>query len=589
MNNKVLAGLVGVVLLLVAMPVPGFVNAQDDFKLPSLWTYDLNSTCISGAAAGDIDNDGKLEIVFGTHQGDGHLYALNAENGSLLWRFLPGGGPLESSVRIHDINNDSQLEIVFAGYDSYIEGTGILYALNGSDGVPLWEYPIGGHSRGGAAIVDIDEDSKLEIIVGMSRNDTGGYVHIVNAEDGSLHHTVGPFDGDIHSSPAVLDLNLDRHLDFVVATQDGDNSMHAIDGTDYSTMWTYQADAGFREGCSFADIDGDAIQELVIGSEDGRIHAVNGEDGSNLWIYEGDSTYYAVTVVDMEPFHGPEIVAISRNMVVVLHSDGEPSWSMSHQSPTLTNSLTTPAVSDLNGNDMVDVCYGDSEGWVEVRDGNSGIIYIFKLNGSIPFNTMGIYHSPIIADLDDDGFLDIFVVGGKSTSVDPEDNYGRAFAFKGTGGTGDGWLTDKHDVRNTGCLDGYSDVVMISGHVEDYYNESAIVGAQVGTRGGNLFVTTDETGNYSLNLYPGVTAITVDAEGYDSAIRTVRILAEEGQVFNFRLVEESNSTAPVFLPPIEETLPTHIIAGIIIEVGIVMATVGAVIIVMAMVKKRYGG
>lgn len=550
MNGKVLAVVIGVVFLFLAKPIPGYILAQDEMKLPSLWTYDLDSASVSGAAAGDIDGDGKLEVVFGTHRGDGHLYALNAENGSLLWKFWLGGGPIESAVRIYDINNDSQKEVVFIAYDSYIERTGVLYALNGSDGDTIWEYSMDGHSRGGPAIVDIDEDSKLEIIVGLSSNGTGGYVHIINAEDGSLHQAVGPFDGDIHSSPAVLDLNLDGHLDFVVATQAGGNSIHAIDGTDFSTMWTYQAAAGFRDGFTYADIDRDSILELVIGSEDGRIHAVNGEDGSKLWVYEGSSSYYAVSIVDKGSIFGPKIVAIGSTMVVVLNSDGGPTWSTWHGSSTTSYPSTTPAVSDLNGNGVVDICVGNSQGRIMVRESDyGGIILHFNVSDSMPLDTMGIYHGPIIADLDDDGYLDIFVVGGKWDSANPEDNYGQAYAFKGTGGTGDGWLMDKHDVLNSGSFEGYSDAVMISGHVEDFNNSTAIAGARVGTKGGNLFVTTDETGNFSLNRYPGITTITVEVEGYRNVVRTVRILAEEGQVFDFRLLEES-------MPP-STPLPTN--------------------------------
>ncbi len=588
MNRKVFAVLIGVFLLFLAKPVPGYVIAQDDMKLPTLWTYDLDSASVSGAAAGDIDGDGKLEVVFGTHRGDGHLYALNAENGSLLWRFWPGDGPIESAVRICDINNDSQKEVVFNAYDSYVNGTGVLYALNGSDGAIMWEYFMEGYSRGGPAIVDIDEDSKLEIIVGSSRNDTVGYVHIINAEDGSLHHAVGPFDGDIHSSPTVLDLNLDGHLDFVIATQHGDNSLHAINGTDFSTMWTYQAAAGFREGCSYADIDNDAILELVIGSEDGRIHAINSEDGSKLWVYEGIASYYAVSIADMGRFFGPEIVAIGENTVVVLNSDGEPSWSFWHGSSTTSYPLTSPTLSDLNGNDAMDICFGDSQGRIEVNDGDRGIILHFNVSDSMPLGSMGIYHSPIIADLDDDGYLDMFVVGGEWTSANSEDNYGQAFAFKGTGGTGEGWLMDRHDTRNSGCFEGYSDIVMISGHVEDYRNNTAIAGAQVGTRGGNLFATTDESGNFSLNRYPGITTLTVEAEGYDSGIRTVRILDEEGQFFDFKLLEENTVTAPIVFPIINSTTTSPVILPIADDTlffyGAVV--VGTIVVVLVLFRKK---
>jgi outer membrane protein assembly factor BamB len=54
----------------------------------TMWTYELLSQCYGSPACGDIDNDGYLEIVFGTYFDDEHAYALNAEDGSLLWRNL---------------------------------------------------------------------------------------------------------------------------------------------------------------------------------------------------------------------------------------------------------------------------------------------------------------------------------------------------------------------------------------------------------------------------------------------------------------------------------------------------------------------
>ena len=50
-----------------------------------LWWYDLNAPCFGSAATDDIDTDNNLELVFGTYFNDEHVYALNANNGSLLW------------------------------------------------------------------------------------------------------------------------------------------------------------------------------------------------------------------------------------------------------------------------------------------------------------------------------------------------------------------------------------------------------------------------------------------------------------------------------------------------------------------------
>ena len=52
-----------------------------------IWSYNLDDMSFANSAAADIDNDNKLEIVFGTYRNDGKIYALNAEDGSMLWQW----------------------------------------------------------------------------------------------------------------------------------------------------------------------------------------------------------------------------------------------------------------------------------------------------------------------------------------------------------------------------------------------------------------------------------------------------------------------------------------------------------------------
>ncbi len=52
-----------------------------------LWSFDTRDASFGQTAAGDIDGDGKLELVFGCYRNDSSVYALNAEDGSLLWKF----------------------------------------------------------------------------------------------------------------------------------------------------------------------------------------------------------------------------------------------------------------------------------------------------------------------------------------------------------------------------------------------------------------------------------------------------------------------------------------------------------------------
>jgi outer membrane protein assembly factor BamB len=81
----------------------------------------------SSPALGDIDNDGKLEVVVGSD--DHKIYALNGENGSLLWSYSTGYF-VRSSPSLGDIDNDGKLEVVVGS------GDGNVYALSTGSPVP---------------------------------------------------------------------------------------------------------------------------------------------------------------------------------------------------------------------------------------------------------------------------------------------------------------------------------------------------------------------------------------------------------------------------------------------------------------------
>jgi hypothetical protein len=62
-----------------------FCTVQSYGQVPTIsWSYDTYDSSFGQSAAADIDGDGNYEIVFGCYRNDSSIYALNADDGSLL-------------------------------------------------------------------------------------------------------------------------------------------------------------------------------------------------------------------------------------------------------------------------------------------------------------------------------------------------------------------------------------------------------------------------------------------------------------------------------------------------------------------------
>jgi len=408
-----------------------------------LWWYQLAAPSFGSSAVGDIDEDGFLEIVFGTYFNDEHIYALNGEDGSLLWSYDTGGCNDASPV-IADVDLDGHLEVVIPA-----SSPSMVYCFNGVTGAVEWSRSTGASNciDSPPAVADVDNDNKPEVLLGTFY----GNVFCLNGEDGSIcwQRNLGS-NSYIQSEPAILDANQDGQLDVVVAQFAGDCRVYTLWGTNGSTLWYSDLPSDYMyHGCSFADVDEDGRPELIIGSYDCHVYVLNAEDGSLAWQYI--APYYVgapTSLGDLNNDRHLEVVFVSYNILGVLSYTGSLLWSVT----TGGNMFRGAALSDVDGDGILDVVFGSEDGILRALKGSNGqVLWTCDLEAHYG-RTFEIDHAPVIADLNNDGQLEVFVVGGYGISDPWTNNHGRAYVLSAGAGSGEGWPMFRHDRVHTGCF-----------------------------------------------------------------------------------------------------------------------------------------
>lgn len=384
-----------------------------------LWVFPIATYTNSSPALADLDGDGLLEVVIGANQEA--LYALNGEDGSILWQYLLPGTSNSSSPVIADLDNDSLPEVVFATEDS-------IRILQGESGVLAWSKPVTGEMGVSPCIADLDGNGTQEVV--FTENQSGSNTTAYNGETGEVLWSVASYFNSTYGSTVAEDTNLDGTAEVMAMRITPSPAFCLLDGEDGSLIWSTPVnDIGIPRtpAPAFADLDQDGYLEIVSCGGDNDLYVMNASDGSILWSIEFTTSadfFSSPCLIDLDGNDSLEIVVglYDEQELRAYTCTGDLIWTTS----VANWPLGTPAIEDIDGDQTLEIIQTSvyiTAGAVQFFDAATGIEE-FKIS----FNS-AVGTSPAIGDLDGDGFYDfvfgchngnIYAMTSETQGIDPQ-------------------------------------------------------------------------------------------------------------------------------------------------------------------------
>jgi len=245
---------------------PGFKEAQ---------LFEQNIEDAVAVVSGDLNADGFLDVVVGFRFRENKIW-MNNGNGTFYIKELDGGNRRTRSIALGDLDGDGLLDIVIA---NYFEPNQVLLSIDGTSYETPFDLPgepTTNQGKGTTSIViaDMDEDEKLDVIVGNFL--PGDSFILYNSGDGKNYDKRDLVEKQI-TSIAVGDLDNDGKNDIVLGT-DNDEVILQMNNDDgnFTTVTIKTTDV---RTVGLADMDGNGRLDIVVGREGRKVNFLYKNNG----------------------------------------------------------------------------------------------------------------------------------------------------------------------------------------------------------------------------------------------------------------------------------------------------------------------
>ncbi len=353
---------------------PGVLRVIDGATCEQQFTFPEQLMSPSGVALGDLDGDGRAEIVAPGHQGGLHAFRYDAAAGtfSQLWRSgscsIPGGPPdvpdntggtdKWSGPSIHDLDDDGVPEILYGG---------VVYDADGclvSSDLGFLAYSVGVVP----VVADVDHDGGVELVTGNAIYgwDTASRTWVVEPYfSGAL--TAGQVAvAELGNFPLAAFGGEDRPE--VVVVSDGTIRVQTLEGT--VVFGPFAVPGGGGGAPTIADFDGDGRREFATA-------------GAGQYV-----------VFDFDCLSGGDPAGCNGQA----RTDGV-LWSQSSQD--MSSRVTGSSVFDFDADGSAEAVYAD-ECFLRIYDGKTGTVLY-----SASRSSGTTYENPVIVDVDGDFHTEI--------------------------------------------------------------------------------------------------------------------------------------------------------------------------------------
>ena len=301
--------------------------------------------------------------------------------------------PVADGNAVVDLDGDGSLEIVVGGVDSLLH----VLTLGGTE-LAGFPFHAGNKLYGSPAVADVDNDGDLEVV--FVCRDGGIYVVQHDGSGGAITFAASYLLG----TPALTDFDDDGDLEIVAAGWGYDLLAVHHDGTALAGFPKIITSERMSTAVALADINGDGVDDILVGTWSDKLHVFDhtGVELAGFPVNIGDDIKAPPTVTDLDGDNQLEIlVAQDEGQVSAISTTGQILWTHSEATAGIR---TTPSVADFDGDGQREVIFTANDGFLTITDHTGA-----DLPGWPIYLGAASYSSPVVADIDGDGIPEIFM------------------------------------------------------------------------------------------------------------------------------------------------------------------------------------